>query len=336
MLLRAKELIEHVRMSAQLAAVLEASGWPKPGNVHRTMDHSDSHYEHFLAGSIALGPPVGEAALKGFMVGKGRLNISKIGVGKLVRKAVQSIAEAHNGGNTHLGISLLFIPLSAAAAKTYAENGEISPVSLRGNVSEIMLSTTPIDAVEVYEAIRLVTSPRKLGRLKNNGVPDLYDEEASRKILEKSISLFDVMKESSSYDTIARELVTGMEISFKIGYAELIETFSRTHDINAATVHTFLKILSKVPDTFIARKIGLKKVSDVKEAVRIGIEETTWISETAERILNLGGLTTRKGTFLLWELDRKLQSLGKDYNPGTTADLTAASLMIALLCGLKF
>ena len=58
--------------------------------------------------------------------------------------------------------------------------------------------------------------------------------------------------------------------------------------------------------------------------------------EEARRILNIGGLTTKEGKSALWELDEKLQSLGKDYSPGTTADLTASSIMIALLSGLKF
>ncbi|HIE18211.1 TPA: ATP--dephospho-CoA triphosphoribosyl transferase CitG [Candidatus Bathyarchaeota archaeon] len=334
--LKLKELIEHVRISAQLAAVLEVSGWPKPGNVHRTKDHSDARYEHFLAGSIALGSSIGEAARKGSMVAQDRLRISEIGVGKLVKKAVRTVAESHKGGNTHLGICLLFVPLAAAAAKTYVENGGILLNPLRRNVDEIMRSTTPMDAAEVYKAITLVSSPRGLGKVESNGTPDLYDKQARRKLLEEGISLFDVMEESSSYDTVARELVTGMEVSFKIGHTELIETFKRTCDINMATVHTFLRILSKVPDTFIARKIGLKKISNVKKAVEIGLNETRWISKMAERCLNLGGLTTREGSALLWEFDRKLQSLGKDYSPGTTADLTATALMIALLSGLKF
>jgi len=334
--LKLKDLIEHVRRSAQLAAVLEVSGWPKPGNVHRTIDHPDAHYEHFLAGSIALGSSIGEAALKGSMAARGRLNISKIGIGRLVKKAVRDVSNSHRGGNTHLGVCLLFVPLAAAAGKTYVEKEAIIPDVLRRNVDEIMRSTTPMDTVEVYEAIRLAGSPSGLGRVEGDGAPDLYDKDARKRILEEGISLFNVMEKSSSYDTIAKELVTSMEISFKIGYKELLETFKRTCDINIATVHTFLRILSKVPDTFIARKVGLKRISDVKKAVKIGINETAWISEMAERALNLGGLTTEEGTCFLWEFDGKLQSLGKDYNPGTTADLTAASLMIALLSGLKF
>ena len=334
--MRTKEIIRHIRSSAQLAAVLEVSGWPKPGNVHRTKNHPDARYEHFLAGSIALGSSVEQAAMKGLMAAKGRLSISKIGIGKLVKKAVRDIAEYHNGGNTHLGVCLLFIPLAAAAAKTHVERGGISTNALRKNVKEVMQSTTPMDAAEVYEAIKMVSSPREMGRLEGKGAPDIYDEGAIRKILRGGISLFDVMEESSSYDTVARELVTGMKISFEIGYKELIKTFKHTHDINIATVHTFLRILSSVPDTFIARKIGLKKVNDIKKAVEMGIKETVWISEAAEKILDLGGLTTEEGTSSLWGLDEKLQSLGKDYSPGTTADLTATSLMIALLSGLRF
>jgi len=329
-------LIKHIRSSAQLAAILEVSGCPKPGNVHRMRDHSDTRYEHFLVGSVVLGSSMEAAALKGLMVGKGRLEISRIEIGNLVKKAVSDIAKSHKGGNTHLGVCLLFVPLAAAAAKTYVESDAVSPTSLQSNVKEIMRSTTPRDAIAVYEAITLVGSPRELGRANGRYAPDLYDEQARRRIHEEGISLFDVMEESSSYDTVAKELVTGMDVSFKIGYKELMETFKNTGDINIATVHIFLRILSKVPDTFIARKVGLKKVSDIKKAVELGIRETKWISETAERVLNLGGLSTEKGKEAVWEFDRKLQSLGKDYSPGTTADLTAAALMIALLCGLKF
>lgn len=334
--LRTKELIRHVRFSAQLAAILEASGWPKPGNVHRTMDHSDSRYEHFLAGSIALGSSIEEAALRGYRAAIGQISPSKIGVGKLVKKAVREITMSHQGGNTHLGVCLLFVPLAAAAPKAYVEERKIGPNDLRRSFDEVMRSTTPADAVEVYDAIALVGSPRGLGRVRGGGVPDLYDRQARRKILEAGISLYEVMRRSSSYDTVASELVTGMRVSFEIGYPELKGTFERTRDINTATVHAFLRILSEVPDTFIARKIGFRRVDDVEEAVKIGMEETRWISEMAGRALSLGGLTTQEGRSFIWEFDRRLQSLGKDYSPGTTADLTAATLMIALLSGLKF
>lgn len=331
-----KEIIEYVRYSAELAAILEVSGWPKPGNVHRTTDHPDARYEHFLAGSIALGTSVSDAAIKGIRLARGRLEATKIGLGRLIKKAVLNIKRFHRGGNTHLGISLLFIPLAVAAAKTYANEEEMKLKILRDNIGKIIESATPLDAVRVYEAIAATGSPHELGRLRNGSVPDVYDKKAKKKLMETGTTLLDIMKASSHYDTIAKELANGMETSFKIGYQSFIDTFNRTGDVNIATVHTFLTILSKVPDTFIARKVGLKRTVDVKEAVKIGIQETMWISEMARDILKLGGLITAEGKERLWKFDKRLQLYGKDYNPGTTADLTAASIMIALLSGFRF
>jgi triphosphoribosyl-dephospho-CoA synthase len=334
--LRIKWLIERVRRSAELAAALEVSGWPKPGNVHRTRDHSDSRFEHFLAGSIILGRSVEAAALRGVMVARDMLGPSNVGVGRIINMAVRDILSSHNGGNTHLGVCLLFIPLSVAAAKTYVEEKFLSLSSLRNNFDLIMRSTTPLDAVKVYEAIVMASSPEEMGRVDGGSAPDLYDNDARRKILKRGITLYDAMAEASSYDNVARELTTGLEISSNIGFKELIETFERTGDINMAVVHTFLRILSLFPDTFIARKVGLKKEGDIRRAVEAGIKETMWISETAKRVLEIGGLTTDEGRAEIWGFDEKLQSLGRDYNPGTTADLTASSIMIALLRGLKF
>ncbi|MCK4382115.1 MAG: triphosphoribosyl-dephospho-CoA synthase, partial [Candidatus Lokiarchaeota archaeon] len=39
-----------------LSSLLELSGWPKPGNVHRTRNFEDTRFEHFLAGITAIQP----------------------------------------------------------------------------------------------------------------------------------------------------------------------------------------------------------------------------------------------------------------------------------------
>ncbi|MEM1543668.1 MAG: triphosphoribosyl-dephospho-CoA synthase [Candidatus Bathyarchaeia archaeon] len=331
-----REITEYIRQRAELAAALEVSGWPKPGNVHRTKDHADARFEHFLAGAIALGPSIAAASLRGIMAAKGKISLSKVGVGQLIKMAVRGMLSSHNGGNTHLGVCLLFVPLSIAAAKTYVEENGFLLEPLRRNFDAIMRSTTPMDAVRVYEAIAIASSPNELGSVSGGKAPDIYEANFKRRILDSGITLFDAMMEASSYDTIARDLVTGLDISFNIGFRELTKTFNITRDINVAVVHTFLKILSEFPDTFIARKIGLKRERDIRRAVELGIRETAWVSEAAKRILELGGLMTDDGRAALWELDEKLQMLGKDFSPGTTADLTASSIMIALLAGLKF
>jgi len=331
-----RDIPEYVMLCAQLAAALEVSGWPKPGNVHRTKDFRETRFEHFLAGAVAMGPTMREAAVRGVKIGKGELDASALGLGKLIRRAVHDIKLWHKGGNTHLGTCILFTPLAAAAGRSMVDNRQIELTNLRRNVASVMESTTPQDATDVYEAILMVSSESELGRYGVEGAPDLYDPESRRKLLEGDISLFDAMKTASGWDSIAKELVTGMRISFELGYPTLTKVFQETCDINVATVHTFLTILSKVPDTFIARKIGHEKSSDIRRAVELGRREIRWLSKAAASILEKGGLTMEEGREAAWALDRRLQEGGGDLNPGTTADLTSASLMIGLLQGLRF
>ena len=329
------KIADNIMRSAQLAAILEVSGWPKPGNVHRTVDFVDTRFEHFMAGAIALGPSVREVACQGIKVAQKKLQIDRIEVGKYIKEAVSEVGRSHKGGNTHLGISLLFIPLAASAGMTTIIKRNIEPRSLRENVINVMTATTFQDAANTYDAINLASSAA-LGRLERETAPDLSDNKAKAKLAERKTTLYEVMQASSGWDNIAREWATGMEICFGTGYRSLIKIYEETHDINIATVHTFLTILSTFPDTFIARKVGIKETPYIERAVEIGIKKIESITETAGQVLKTGGLTTELGREAIYEFDRKLQSARGEYNPGTTADLTAGSLFVALLCGLRF
>ena len=77
--------------------------------------------------------------------------------------------------------------------------------------------------------------------------------------------------ELTANDSIARELVTSYDISFNIGYPAIIE--KKSTGISGSIVHSYLTMLSKFPDTFIARKNGMdaaKKVSEDAGAVLDG------------------------------------------------------------------
>ena len=105
-----------------------------------------------------------------------------------------------------------------------------------------------------------------------------------------------------------------MPITFEIGYP----TFKRVKEsngINKATVQTFLTILAIYSDTLIARKYGV----DIAQKV----------TEDANLIIAEGGILTDKGFDMVNEFDKEL--VDKNLNPGTTADLTASSIMVALL-----
>jgi triphosphoribosyl-dephospho-CoA synthase len=320
---------------AQLAAALEVSSWPKPGNVHRTADFSDTKFEHFIAGSIALGPTTQNAAKRGILSGLQRLELKEIEIGRLIKETIENVKSWHHGGNTHLGISLLFIPLSSAAGFSMSTVERIDSISLRQNVRKIMEATSITDAGYVYEAI-ISAGSAALGRLQQPDLPDLSDQETQKNIQINQRTLFDLMKISSGWDNIAYEWISGLEICFETGYPTIITQLNETGNLNLAVVHTFLTILSKFPDTFIARKMGIKQTPFIEEAVQIGLKATNWVSETAKSILMMGGLKSQEGTRKLWDFDNKLRQAGGELNPGTTADLTAGSLMIALLCGLRY
>ena len=57
------------------------------------------------------------------------------------------------------------------------------------------------------------------------------------------------------------------------------------------------------------------------------------VSEKAKKIIQAGGASTEIGMKMIQELDDELREENGSLNPGTTADLTAASLFLLLLSG---
>jgi len=327
-----KAMADDVMRSAQLAAALEVSGWPKPGNVHRTADFEDTTFEQFIAGSIALGPQIRRAALRGIEAGKGRIGLEEVGVGGIIGEILEDVGAWHRGGNTHLGTCMLIVPLAASAGYTFASTSKLGIADVRGNAAAVMKATTVQDALDVQRAMGLLM-PTGLGKLEDKGLPDLSGEGARRTIVEKAYTLYDMMKASSDWDNIAREWVTRMEISFCCGLPTWLRIKRETGNVNVATVNTFLTILSRYPDTFIARKIGSRTEVDIRKAVRTGLVEARKISSMASRALSMGGASNVEGIRALRDFDRQLRARGNEVNPGTTADLTSSSIMIAMLSG---
>ena len=83
-----------------------------------------------------------------------------------------------------------------------------------------------------------------------------------------------------------------------------------------------------------ARNFGLRYTEDIVKAVQLGMSVAREVSRRAGEALRLGGLTTEEGKKAVLELDKYLRKGG--INPGTTADLTASSLLVAILTGFRF
>ena len=274
---------ERIALAAEIACLLEVSA-PKPGNVTRFADFPDTRYIDFLASAVIVGSVLRKAG--------------KASTGSLILEIVQETARAV-GRNTNLGIALLFAPLAKAALLGGRR-------SLRTRVHAILASLTPRDGQKVYEAIRLA-SPGGLGGAEE------FDVRTTR----GKVSLLPAMRLAMDRDSIAREYTTNFEITFTIGSPALERSMTASGDAEASIVQTYLTLLSRLPDSLIARKCG------DREAKRV--------SQQAGAILAEGGAFTQEGRRRLTSWDRTLRKRGNRLNPGTTADLTAAALFAVML-----
>jgi triphosphoribosyl-dephospho-CoA synthase len=125
------------------------------------------------------------------------------------------------------------------------------------------------------------------------------------------------MRLAMDRDSIAREYTTNFEITFTVGSPALERSMIASGDAEASIVQTYLTLLSRLPDSLIARKCGDRKAKRV--------------SQQAGAILAEGGAFTQEGRRRLTSWDRTLRKRGNRLNPGTTADLTAAALFAVML-----
>ena len=254
---------ELIAKITQIASVLEVSGHPKPGNVHRTQDFDDMIFEDFLISGIVIGDLMKKAAERGKKY-KDDYSLHKIRLGEIIKEAVLE-TDKWIGNNTNLGIIILLAPLSAAA-------GMSSDVQeLRKNVERIMKATTSKDAINLYDAINAADA----GGMGEQEELDVADAEARGRIIKEDISMFKVFEMSAKWDLLSSELTTGMPVTFETGYPTFKETKS-TYGLNKATVQTFITILAQNPDTLISRKYGM-------DTARI-------VSADADSILQNGGI----------------------------------------------
>lgn len=301
--------IREVVVSAQLACLLEVAA-QKPGNVGRYMDFRDTRFEHFLASAVAIEGPIRLAAVRGYRAGKGSIDLGAVGIGGLIEGAVDESRRWHRGKNTNLGIAMLLVPLSAACGFGIARR-ETGNEALRRHADALMKATTYEDTLGLYRAIRSL-EPSWLGKVARL---DVRNKGMDRRIMKERLNLYAVMAMTKG-DSIARELTTGFEITFTLGYNTIMQGLEEGGEMGEATVRAFLEILSRYPDSLIARKKGLAAARRVSEEAR-GVLE--------------GGLKPEE----LEAFDARLRDPDNSLNPGTTADLVASSLMVALLNGAR-
>ena len=279
---------------AQIASVLEVSGQPKPGNVHRTRDFDDMVFEDFLLSAVVVGDIFREACSS--------INKDKLEEAHLGRYICEAVRETNKWveTNTNLGIMMMCMTIACSAAISDSFD------ELQDNIVKIMDATTVDDACDLYDAINLADA----GGMGDQDDFDVNSASAKDELRANGQTMYDVLEISAGWDRLANELTNGMPVCFEIGYP----TYSKlreTSSLNKSSVLTFLKILSEVPDTLISRKYG----DEVAESVSFKTKELLSCEDDFD--------------IKVKEFDDYLFDNG--YNPGTTADLTAASIMLSYL-----
>jgi triphosphoribosyl-dephospho-CoA synthase len=278
---------------AQIASALEVSGYPKPGNVHRTRDYDDMVFEDFVISGIVIGDTVREACTD--------VDVENPLLGKYI---LQAVAETDRWikNNTNLGIMMMTIPIAVAAAIS-DDFDEIRP-----NVVKLMANTSVDDACDLYDAINIADA----GGMGDQDEYDVASDNAKQELRDNNQTMYDVLKISAPWDMLAREMTSDMPAVFELGYPTYHE-LKKDKAPNDACVLTFLTILSQVPDTLISRKYGSDEALKISMMTR-DLLKLKDASDFGER---------------LKEFDDYL--FKNDYNPGTTADLTAASIFVSYL-----
>jgi triphosphoribosyl-dephospho-CoA synthase len=193
--------------------------------------------------------------------------------------------------NTNLGIILLAAPLIAAA-----ESGR---TPLRDSLATVLDGLTVADAVDAYAAIA-AANPGGIGAAVQQ---DVFSPP--------TVTLREAMALAGDRDLVARQYATCFAEIFAVGTTRLEAARRQGAAPEWATTLVFLDFLAGFPDSHIARKFGL----DTARAVQ---------REAAALRLTLPDDPAAAFPVLL-AFDRALKSRG--LNPGTSADLTVASLL---------
>lgn len=219
-------------------------------------------------------------------------------LGEKIYYAVKATREAVNC-NTNLGIILLCAPMLQAMA---SKPGHLSLRQTLGNVLE---NTTIEDAAWAFRAISLA-SPGGLGKSEDQDVNEKPD-----------VTLTQAMAIAADKDRIALQYITNYKDVFDFAILRYNYVFNRWGDPNWAAVAVYARLLRQYPDSHIERKYGKKYTG------MVGAKMTLLDSELS-RIQRPESLDT-----MLFCIDQEFKSKG--INPGTTADMTVATVLLAYL-----
>lgn len=226
-----------------------------------------------------------------------RMAADGVTLGRAFERAIAGMSE-QSGGNTQFGALLMLTPLVRAAAT--------DRLTAAGTTA-IVEATTVDDACSFYRAFEHVDVAVEEPPEGLDALDVRRGSEAVETLRERETTLYDVMGFSEEVDGVAAEWTSGFERSFEAAEWLLADD----GPIYRRASRTFFRLLADQPDTFVITRNSEAAAEEATERARAVLEGAEDGEELAEEFRD------------------------RDINPGTTADITAAALFIALEGGME-
>jgi triphosphoribosyl-dephospho-CoA synthase len=218
-----------------------------------------------------------------------------IAVGEMILQAITATRTVVDC-NTNLGIVLLFAPLCVAIQ--HCTKFEQLPEAL----DKVLNNLTIDDAKLCYQAIRLAEAGG-MGKVEQHDIQSI-----------PTITLKQAMEIAQKRDSVARQYANNYDEILSIGLPSLTSAINCRESVEWATAFAYLRILSSTPDTLICRKQGLECAQRVTEKARRLVNKAS----KNKKLIQLNA------DIIQWDNELKHKAI----NPGTTADMTAATLLV--------
>jgi triphosphoribosyl-dephospho-CoA synthase len=180
-----------------------------------------------------------------------------------------------------------------------------SKSTLHECLQETLQGLDVADAVDAFRAI-VRASPAGLGESVRHDVHQAPE-----------VTLLEAMREAGSADRIAWQYTHAYTDVFDFGVRRYRETLLRWERPAWATTSVYLGFLARFPDTHVVRKFGVESAEQVRAQAEL--------HDSA--LLALANPKNYQRVLLDFDADLK----GRNINPGTSADLTVASLLAVTL-----
>ena len=215
-------------------------------------------------------------------------------LGTIVLASVQAMVHTVSV-NTSLGTILLMAPMTLCPAVW-------NPQSFPKSVSRVIQESTPEDCQKIYEAIR-IANPGGLGIVESKDVAQAAP-----------VSILQAMQQAASWDDVALQYANGYQ-QVTQWTLRLIELSSQHAKRSDAIRQLQIEILASRPDSLIVRKSGTAVGKQVQDRAADVLQSGPYASPAFEAA---------------WRnFDEYLREDGHRRNPGTIADLIAATVFLA-------